>query len=424
LAAACLLAPPVAAVVVLEGTTSATFEWSPATGPVVGYAVYVSFSGADEVRYSSVIGSNRETVEASYGGTVQMSVSSFDEEGREGPRSAASEVIQFLEPPPPTQDPPPPADDPPPPADDPPLGDAAAPLDFDGDGISDILLHNRRTARMRVWAMDGSVVVEEIELPELPPGAQVVGNGDYDGDGFADVLCLDPTSGQIEVWLIEGGALADRTTLGTAIGEDWTVAGSGDFDADGHADFVLRDPLHGFVEVWYVDGSQVLEIVEIADAPGPGWRLAGTEDFTGDGVADLLWHERSTGDTVLWSLASGEIEATPFGAIAPSVALHTVGDLDGDGRSDVLMKHDQGWDVALVGANGVGEPQSFVLGKQGLALRRTATGDFDGDGNMDIVMKHRKNKRRYLFLMQGTTAAAVEELPALRRGWVEAGALD
>ena len=243
-------------------------------------------------------------------------------------------------------------------------------------------------------------------------------------NGCTDVLCLEPTSGQSEVWLIEGGELIERRPLGTPIGADWTVAGSGDFDGDGRADFVLRDKLHSLLEVWYVNGSELLEIVEIADAPSRHWRLAGTQDFTADGVADLLWQERPTGDVVLWSLASGEVEATSFGAIEPSAKLYAAGDLDGDGSSDVLIRHDQGWDVALVGADGLGEPQPLVLGEQGLAMRRVAAGDFDGDGNMDIVMKHRRKQRRYLFFMEGTTAAAVEQLPALRRGWVEAGALD
>ena len=42
--AALLLPPPAAALIELEGTTRATFEWPSASGPVAGYAVYVSFN--------------------------------------------------------------------------------------------------------------------------------------------------------------------------------------------------------------------------------------------------------------------------------------------------------------------------------------------------------------------------------------------
>ena len=488
---ALLLAPPASALVEIVGQEQATFEWSPASGPVAGYRVFVSANGDPETHYGSVYATTQATIHASFGDTVAVTVAAFDAEGQEGPRSDPSEPLRFVAPTPeptpkptleptpkptpeptpkptpeptpkptpeptpkptleptpkptpeptpkptleptpkPTPEPTPkpspeptPTPTPEPIHEEPPLAEPA-PLDFDGNGQSDLLLRNRVTGETQLWLMNGSSVVSELALPHLPEEVRVIGNGDYNGDGFADLLCRESRTGRLEMWIIQSAALVERISLTQTVGHGWSVAGSGDFDGDGRSDLVLRNQNQRRVEIWYLNGGEVLEVLEIADAPHKAWKVAGTRDFDSDGVAEILWHLRESGETLLWRFDTEGVEEIGFGSVPPGARMQATGDLDGDGRADAFLTIDDQPSVALIGSTGVGLPQRLPTGRRGRKDTMTVSGDYDGDGLADLILTSWWGGRLEVYFMDGPAVAAIESLPRLPRFWYQAGISD
>jgi len=54
-----------------------------------------------------------------------------------------------------------------------------------------------------------------------------------------------------------------------------------------------RSPL-GAVAVWLMERSTLLE-QGIVGAPGEEWKIIGVGDVDGDGKSDLVWHNTATG---------------------------------------------------------------------------------------------------------------------------------
>jgi hypothetical protein len=436
-----LLAPPASALVEIVGEEQATFEWAAASGPVTGYRVFVSANGGAATQHSSVDATTQATIHASFGDTIEVSVAAFDAQGQEGYRSDPSEAVRFVAPTPtpepapeptpiPTPEPTPaptpeptPIPTPEPTPEEPPLAEPV-PLDFDGNGQSDLLLRNSATGETRLWLMNGSSVVSELALPRLSRKVRVVGNDDYNGDGLADLLALESKTGRLELWIIQSAALVERISLTQKVGGGWSVAGSGDFDRDGRSDLVLRNEKQRLVEIWYLNGGEVLEVLEIADAPHEAWKVAGTRDFDADGFADILWHLRESGETRLWRFDTEGVEEIDFGAVPPGVRMHGIGDLDGDGRSDAFLQLDQRLSVALIRSTGVGSPQRLPIGESDPKRTMTVAGDYDGDGLADLIFESGWRRRLEMYFMDGLSAAAIESLPGLSRFWYQAGISD
>ena len=62
-------------------------------------------------------------------------------------------------------------------------------------------------------------------------------------------------------------------------------------------------------------------------------------DFTGDGTADVLWRHAGTGAVYLMPVSGGQAQPGAVVWVEPSADWRIVGagDLDGDGRADLLL---------------------------------------------------------------------------------------
>ena len=134
--------------------------------------------------------------------------------------------------------------------------------------------------------------------------------------------------------------------------DDWRLAGAGHFLVSGGQggvdglDLVWQSPANE-VRVQLLD-RQGLEVgsVDLSPVPSPEqWELAAVDDFTGDGRLDLLWHSGSSGQTLIFEYkddgnyaASRDLElAIPAGWRAAAS-----GDFTGDGKTDLVLRHEAG----------------------------------------------------------------------------------
>ena len=68
--------------------------------------------------------------------------------------------------------------------------------------------------------------------------------------------------------------------------------------------------------------------------------------MTGDGLSDLLWFNVATSQVSIWQMSGPNVQATPWvNGGAPAAAGWTptgMGDLNADGRADIVWRHQNG----------------------------------------------------------------------------------
>ena len=159
---------------------------------------------------------------------------------------------------------------------------------------------------------------------------------------------------------------------------DWSVAGIGDFNGDNKSDVLLRNT-NGTLGEWFMSGSTIDSAQGIsfdgATVTLPSsWSIVGVGDFNGDGMADILLRN-TNGSLGEWMMNGSQIEsaeAVTFQGTAVSLnsswTLAAIGDFNGDGKADLVWENSNGalaeWTMngaAITSANSVtsqGQPVS------------------------------------------------------------------
>jgi hypothetical protein len=287
--------------------------------------------------------------------------------------------------------------------------------DFNGDGMSDIALHDVRRGNTAIWLMNGAAVLSSGGLGVVPTDWQIVGQRDFDGDGKADLLWLDHL-GNSAIWFMNGTEVASAGSLGNVSG--LAAVGTGDFDGDGKGDILWRNARNGEVAIWLMSGANAISTVGLGVVP-PNWSVAGTGDFNGDGKTDILWRDTS-GNVAIWEMNGTSIsnQSSSFVANVPGQwSIRGTGDFNGDGMSDILWQDTSG-NVAIWEMNGtsiLNANSSFVATVPSPWSIRL-TGDFNGDGMSDVLWQDTLGNA-IMWFMNGTvaTAEAVGNIPT---NWV------
>jgi len=301
------------------------------------------------------------------------------------------------------------------------------PLDVDGDGHADIaagarfkLWHGtQQNGSAAVWSGASGATIREWdgEWPDGLFGHWVMPVPDLSGDGLADVIIAAPharVDGQVRGILVArspktGAELWKRAeTESENLGWDLTLAG--DHDGDGRTDLFVGAPSEQSGRVYLVsgkDGTLLHTYEPRAEGGSFGWYVARLDDLDGDGRADLGVGGPSAADAdgarvggawILSSASGKELQhwkgTDPRGGFGGVVA--ALGDLDGDGKSDLAVAapgtEDQTRTIAgevRVYSSATGKELRHWSGSQpGELFGRmvVAAGDLDGDGVEDIAI--------------------------------------
>jgi microcystin-dependent protein len=300
--------------------------------------------------------------------------------------------------------------------------------DFNGDGKSDILWRSD-FGSVALWQMNGSTVVSasRTSIPTLASSWTVAGTGDFDGDGKSDILWRN-TNGNVAVWTMDGSTVISSSLTSTpTLDNSWKTAGTGDFDGDGKSDILWRNT-SGAVAVWTMNGSTVTSST-LTSTPSldNSWKTAGTGDFNGDGTADILWRN-DDGSIAIWQTNSAALVlgTTVISSLSTSTPkldnswkTAGTGDFNGDGKSDILWRNDDG-SVALWQMNGANIISSSLTSTPSLDSSWKVAGvdDYNGDGKADILWR-KDSGSLAVWQMNGSSivSSSLTSIPADSNSW-------
>lgn len=193
--------------------------------------------------------------------------------------------------------------------------------------------------------------------------------------------------------------------LSLASGTTWAAAPSADFNGDGKSDIFWRDwSSEGQNAIWMRDGFAKKSGQIIWPVADTNWTIVGTGDLNGDGKSDVLWRNRSTGENAIW-LMDGFTIVTPqliWRVTDTNWTVVGTGDFDGDGKADVLWRHRTTGQNAIWLMNGVTIKDPRIIWEvTDTNWTAVGIGDLDGDGKADVFWRNESTGENAIWLMDG-----------------------
>ncbi len=260
--------------------------------------------------------------------------------------------------------------------------------DFNGDGHLDVAVGNRAIGgpgfvTVLLGNGDGTLQAPISYLPFTD--AFSLATGDFNGDGILDIAVGDTASGSILLGNGDG-TFREGSPIGATNACFFAVA---DFNRDGKLDLVSADNTSSTIQLFLGNGNGKFTLhARYPVATPPIALVAG--DFNGDGVPDFAAADEAVNDldsnvTVFESSFGGYVKKEyPFG---DEPRMIVAADINSDGHLDLVTENEFNGTVDVFINSGRGAFKNpLVMHDGGITAAGVAVGDLNGDGKPDIVV--------------------------------------
>jgi hypothetical protein len=274
--------------------------------------------------------------------------------------------------------------------------------DLNGDGKPDMLAASSNEGPVIWWNKGKGKTWKK----ENVGGKEYVSNvwvADMNGDGKPDILRNGPSDKVGLQWFenLGKGKFSKTPNVINKFGPRYAVVG--DFDGDGDQDVV--GDMKGVLTLMVNNGGSFAE-KPMAKAAGVGMlRNLSAGDADGDGDLDLIGCDEESGAVYTWTNNKGTF--TGKKAFAPTAPLTCQrakwADIDQDGKLDafVVSEHEEAGPVGGIAwwkNTGTGWKQNAMSNAEDAWKgSNAAVGDLDGDGKVDLVTNNESGEYFYIW---------------------------
>jgi hypothetical protein len=253
--------------------------------------------------------------------------------------------------------------------------------DLNGDGSADLVVAKSVGQTVGVLLNDGHGNFGPHVDYATAASPVSVALADLDGDHKLDVVTADADRKAVSVLLNHGdGTLEPKHDYGAALGP--VAVAAGDLDGDGRPDLVTANT-SGSVSALLNRGDGTFR-ARADYAAGGAPNSVTLADFDGDGFLDAAVASprapKGRNVTVLLGRGDGTFRLRRYFAARVNASRITSGDLNGDGRPDLVFS--DGGSLAVMLNRGDATFQGPLWYGNADTL---AAGDFNGDGRLDLA---------------------------------------
>ena len=276
---------------------------------------------------------------------------------------------------------------------------AIAAADLNKDGKLDLVVTNDTSGNFRstvsVLLGNGDGTFQAAAAYKVGPAPTSVAIGDFNHDGKLDLAVASATGnptgyGMVTVLLGNGDGTFQAGVNYSAGHAPWYVV-TADFNLDGKLDLAVANPGaggKGYVAVLLGNGDGSFQKPMKYNAGGEPTGLA-VGDFNGDGNLDLAAADNCSCQrgavSVLLGKGNGTFQPAVSYALSSRSGFLASGDLNGDGKLDLVAVQSTSDAVSVLLGNGDGtfQPAKYYSVDRGPSA--VAISDLNGDGILDLA---------------------------------------
>jgi uncharacterized repeat protein (TIGR02543 family) len=283
--------------------------------------------------------------------------------------------------------------------------------DLDNDGKPDLVTVNNAGNSVSVFrniSSSGSITASsfagKVDYASGGDSPDFIAIGDLDGDNRLDIIITNRNSSSVSVFRNNSsapGSISFQSQVSFATGLNPNCVAIGDLDKDGRQDLVVSNNGASTISVLrnLSSSGSINFAAQFTVATNSSPMSVAIGDLDGDGKSDVaisnssigtlsVYNNTSTPGTISFGSGASVAAASTFGRLA-------IGDLDGDGKSDLVVSGSSGGDFLSVLQNSSFpgtlrfEPKiGFSTGVGGTNPYSVAIGDLDGDNKPDLAVSN------------------------------------